>query len=202
MVEQAEAIGRDFHDDAGGATTATPFPAYFWPRHIAAARKIDALDEPPEWRAARLAALSRSAYDVERWMFDLTAARTADEITERSRREDEVAEYAASSSFRFHRPARRMPSVITIARHWAARDTFTVDLDHPHCFGCRVETDAWSNSFYERAHLVDRVWGGLDHAGNLALLCATCHRGMPTFDVDEGEAAIEWVVRGGILNPG
>jgi 5-methylcytosine-specific restriction endonuclease McrA len=42
-------------------------------------------------------------------------------------------------------------------------------------------------------HLVDRWCGGLDHAGNLAMLCAGCHNRMPPYSIGEVDEAIAWI---------
>lgn len=104
------------------------------------------------------------------------------------------------------RPGRRMPSLYEIAAHWAPLDVFCVDLQTPSCFGCDMIVPAdmsiparprWngSNSFLDRAHLVDRRHDGLDGPQNLVPLCRLCHRLMPPFT--DGHAALAWVLAGG-----
>ena len=109
---------------------------------------------------------------------------------------------------------RRMPDLWAIASYWAEREVFRVDLTWPHCFGCRtsgpLEDDddnppsdraLWraSSSFLDRAHLVDRMYGGLDGPQNLVPLCTRCHRLMPVHRLGDGPAAIKWVQDGGRL---
>lgn len=85
-----------------------------------------------------------------------------------------------------------MPSPRQIAKFWSMRDEFSVDPLTPECFGCRRAADDWRS--FDRAHLVDRQVGGLDHEGNLVMLCPRpCHSLMPVFDIDERETAICWV---------
>lgn len=89
------------------------------------------------------------------------------------------------------RPPRRMPPAHRVANYWAGQDPFTVDSDNPACFRCHLRVDEWSN--LQRAHLVDRFRGGLDHAANLAMLCYVCHAIMPLFDAHESAHALAWV---------
>lgn len=110
------------------------------------------------------------------------------------------------------RPGRRMPSLWKIVQHWAQKDTFAPHpIALPACFACcsrppgnpdDTPEDAWNNAlgYLERAHLVDRVRGGLDGPQNLAPLCHACHKVMPPFDVGEGAQAIEWVRAGGRID--
>jgi hypothetical protein len=104
------------------------------------------------------------------------------------------------------RPERRMPTLWKLAEYWAARGTFDVLLDDPHCFGCREDVSEfchgetpkarWNSlsGYLERAHLVARVYDGLDAPQNIVPLCGPCHRLMPD---DDGPAAIKWVQLGG-----
>lgn len=81
---------------------------------------------------------------------------------------------------------RRMPAAHKVAKYWADRgDVFQVDLDDPRCFGCCHPVNNWGR--LERAHLINHAEGGLDHEGNLALLCRDCHRVMPSFYNFPGE---------------
>lgn len=91
------------------------------------------------------------------------------------------------------RPGRsRMPSGQAVADYWREQGRFGgYGLAFPACFTCRRPADDWSQ--LERAHLVDRAVGGLDHVANLVMLCWACHRCMPTFEAGEGEAALCWV---------
>lgn len=63
------------------------------------------------------------------------------------------------------RPSRRMPSTKAIAS-WHGHPDKT-------CWRCG------RHGRVERAHIVDRVFGGLDGVQNLALLCEPCHAQMP-----------------------
>lgn len=167
-----------------------------WLSEIRAA--IDALADPDEWKTARHAALKRLSERFES-EFGAAALRLPPAVLvqmQRSARQD--AEALAAPRWLPKRPGRRMPSVLAIAKHWAGRHPFEdVHLDEPQCFGCRWSATAWSSANFERAHLVDRFLGGLDHAGNLVPLCRPCHRVMPMFEIDQGQDAIDWVGAGG-----
>lgn len=94
------------------------------------------------------------------------------------------------------RPSRRMPTAVKVAQYWHDRgEPFTVCVDEPACFGCGLERPAWNG--LERAHLINRGYGGLDHAGNLAMLCHRCHRLMPNFDIDQIDAALDYAANSG-----
>lgn len=91
------------------------------------------------------------------------------------------------------RPGRSgMPDGHSIAEYWLGQGRFgPIVLDHPACFTCARPAERWSQ--LERAHLVDRACGGLDHQANLVLLCWPCHRCMPSFDASDGASALAWV---------
>lgn len=96
------------------------------------------------------------------------------------------------------RPARKMPSAKKIAAYWEQRGTpFDVQSNQPCCFACKTRSDRWNN--FDRAHLVDRFLGGLDHEANLAMLCHTCHKIMPMFEVSDYQHAIDWVLSNPLL---
>lgn len=102
------------------------------------------------------------------------------------------------------RPKRSMPSLWKIAEYWLARSVFEVDPVQPHCFACRTEVPyagdtskkRWNSAcrWLQRAHLVARVFDGLDGPQNIAALCDLCHRFQPD---DDGARAIAWIQRGG-----
>lgn len=92
------------------------------------------------------------------------------------------------------RPPRRMPSARAVAEYWHTRnDLFDIDLDRPRCFRCDGRVPEWN--WLDRAHLIDRVNNGLDHAANLVMLCPSCHKRMPSFDNGEDDGALGWVLR-------
>lgn len=66
------------------------------------------------------------------------------------------------------RGKRSMPSIARIAAHH--------DLPPDECWRCGRD------GYVERAHIVARVWDGLDGPQNIALLCPPCHRRTPAFD--------------------
>jgi len=77
------------------------------------------------------------------------------------------------------RPRRKTPSVKRIAEFW--------ECETDRCCKCR--------GFFkglERAHLVDRCYGGLDGVQNLALLCWECHGMMPSFKPEREDDAYEY----------
>ena len=159
---------------------------------------IDALDEPAEWKAARRAALARVSSTFEEEFNSAALRLPVDELLQMLRSAKQEAERLADPRWLSKRPGRRMPSVSTIAKYWAGRRPFEdVSLEEPQCFGCRRRAAEWSSSYFDRAHLVDRFLGGLDHAGNLVPLCVACHRLMPLFEIDQGQVALDWVRAGG-----
>lgn len=88
------------------------------------------------------------------------------------------------------RPPRKYVKHTKIVEYWAGRGLLS-DGMWPACMGCAHGVDDWSR--LDRAHLVDRCRDGLDHEPNLSLLCGRCHKVMPSFGPDEGDAAIQWV---------
>jgi hypothetical protein len=83
-----------------------------------------------------------------------------------------------------------MPSLKKIAAHLG------VIGDPPHCWKCKalVPTDNWDKAsrWLERAHVIDRVFDGLDNAANLRPLCPGCHRVQPIFRAGEEARALRW----------
>jgi 5-methylcytosine-specific restriction endonuclease McrA len=103
--------------------------------------------------------------------------------------DDELDRRLAAAHLPPKRPARRMPTLRAIARHW--------DLgDHPACFRCGDEppVEGWGNAhgWLERAHLIDRWAGGLDLVTNIVPLCPRCHRRQPIFEPGDEDAALTW----------
>lgn len=98
-----------------------------------------------------------------------------------------------------NRPGRKMKSQQEIHQYWmeerfqVAFDDFgQCDLGEPSCYGCGT----WSKDrvwTFERAHLIDRCFDGLDGVQNLVLLCDLCHWSMPSFAPGEEALAIAWV---------
>lgn len=89
-----------------------------------------------------------------------------------------------------NRPSRRMPQLKAIAAHHQLGE-------RPHCVRCGhqhpdVTTWANANGILERAHIIDRCCDGLDHAGNLAPLCRTCHKKQPMFESGMEAEALTW----------
>lgn len=161
------------------------------PAHILAVLQIE---EPLEWRRARLDRLAGVSGRLRHQMVYGPLAGM-----------HEALHYANSATaatldprWMPARPPRKMPSLASIVRHWMECDTFpSVRFDEPHCFGCWREAPTWTGRYFDRAHLVDRQVGGLDHVGNMVPLCLLCHRVMPMFEIDEGDKAIAWVLNGG-----
>jgi hypothetical protein len=114
------------------------------------------------------------------------------------------------------RPARKYPGVWTLVCYWQDRDPcpFIVGTwTEANCFACQrpaptnhensLPRDNWNRAlgWLERAHLVTRMYGGLDDPANVVPLCFTCHRIMPDFPPAEWEKAIKWVRGGGRYYP-
>lgn len=55
------------------------------------------------------------------------------------------------------------------------------------CYRCKA------NARCERAHIIDRQFGGLDDVQNLVPLCFQCHRDMPPFEAGEESKAWLWL---------
>jgi len=87
------------------------------------------------------------------------------------------------------RPPRRMPSLKKIADHHCLPM-------QPFCVGCGLHTPVseWRNAspYLDRAHIIDRCYGGLDAAQNLAPLCQACHKVQPIFEPGDEDEAMEW----------
>lgn len=109
------------------------------------------------------------------------------------------------------RPDRRMPPLRKIAEHWLDRPEWPdykgnyIGLGEPFCARCGwlapVEDgrpDSWDRAgkFLDRAHLIDRIKGGLDGVQNLVPLCHLCHDTMPSFGPGQEEEAYAWVRSG------
>lgn len=153
--------------------------------------------EPQEWRKVREKAIGALQLKQEQ-LLELTCCGTISgrAYVERNRRlERDIADlirWGEMPNWVTQR-RRRMPSADSVADYWQLRHPFFA-ADTPMCFRCNVPATAWGS--LERAHLVNHGYGGLDHAGNIAMLCAACHRIMPNFDIDEWDLAAIWVVRG------
>jgi hypothetical protein len=94
------------------------------------------------------------------------------------------------------RPPRRTYTPSRVVAYWHDRgEPFTVDPDHPECFACGRAAAAWGD--LERAHLIDRIYDGLDGPQNLAMLCRRCHGAMPGHHPGQEQDAIGYVVNGG-----
>jgi hypothetical protein len=59
-----------------------------------------------------------------------------------------------------------------------------------------AQTWAAASGYLDRSHLIDRCFDGLDHAGNLVPLCASCHKAMPSFRPGDEGAAVFWLRTG------
>jgi hypothetical protein len=59
------------------------------------------------------------------------------------------------------------------------------------------ERQRWNRADLERAHLITRVYDGLDGPQNLAPLCSLCHRFMPNFEPGQEQSALDYVRNGG-----
>lgn len=93
------------------------------------------------------------------------------------------------------RPNRKQVAHHKIAAYWAKHPGkwFPRAAEDPQCFKCGLKVQEWRG--LERAHIVDRCKNGLDHEGNLALLCSPCHYRMPTFYGALCWDAILWIMQ-------
>lgn len=89
-----------------------------------------------------------------------------------------------------NRGLRKMPSAEAVAAYHETQGNLRDGL-WPACFGCAGGKDSWGE--LERAHLIDRAFGGLDGPQNLVLLCWRCHREMPSFRPGDEAFAWAWV---------
>lgn len=78
------------------------------------------------------------------------------------------------------RPPRKMPTVKAIAKHHGRPSD--------RCWRCDTRGPV------DRAHLVDRVCGGLDGPQNLSLLCGFCHRHMGMFRSERAADAMAYAM--------
>jgi 5-methylcytosine-specific restriction endonuclease McrA len=149
------------------------------------------LDEPWQWRQARIDAVHALDQNVTKNVCNTTIDWPA--LVRQSKGQ---AEQIVRPEWLPARPPRRPPSAVKIATYWAERraGVFNVDVDDPACFRCGLSVSEWGR--LERAHLVDRWCGGLDHEGNMAMLCCVCHKAMPWYDIDGVDGAIAWIADG------
>lgn len=87
------------------------------------------------------------------------------------------------------RGARTWPTLRQIAAHHGLGP-------EPYCLRCGwqppVETWVAARGLLERAHIIDRVFDGLDLVSNIAPLCAPCHRAQPIFGPRDEYDARAW----------
>jgi hypothetical protein len=153
------------------------------------------------WEPARQRALAKLSTDL----LSLIAKYGPDDATERY---VSLLQDIKSPGWIPARPPRKMPSLWQIAQYWDTRDVFYVDLEAPHCFACprpiqfradHSPKDRWNSAAHQllRGHLVNRKRDGLDGPQNIVPICNFCHRFMGMYSVEDGAAAIEWVLDGG-----
>jgi hypothetical protein len=143
-------------------------------------------EEPHEWRERRRLALERLE---EKLVDDLCNIHM--ETSDAIRKYEAAKRRLLDPDWLPPRPPRRMPSAQKIAKYWQGRDTFPLASDRPRCWRCGHVVEKWNH--LDRAHLVDRFLGGLDHEPNLAMICILCHKLMPMFEPEHGQEAIAWV---------
>lgn len=90
-----------------------------------------------------------------------------------------------------NRPRRKSFSLKRIAEYWGVRDI------RPFCFRCDrtfINAAKWeqANGYLERAHIIDRVFDGLDSPSNIVPLCGSCHGGQPVFKAGDEWLALIW----------
>lgn len=87
------------------------------------------------------------------------------------------------------RPGRRMPTLSRIAAYHGLPA-------EPACVRCKwvAPCGTWraASRYLERAHIIDRVFDGLDGPQNLAPLCHGCHKDQPIFRPGDEVAALRW----------
>ena len=150
---------------------------------------VGLLDELPHWLETRLAAIAKIQNNA---IHDYLSAPAGAGIGLLTRANRECFLIATMPNWLPKRPGRRMPQADSVARFWHEHPgTFDVNLAAPACFRCGAGAGSWRH--LERAHLVDRWCGGLDHEANLAMLCGNCHTRMPMFLVEQGAQAITWI---------
>ena len=85
------------------------------------------------------------------------------------------------------RPGRWMPSLLKIAQFHGLGD-------EPFCVRCGYQppVQTWREAarYLQRAHIIDRVYDGLDAVQNIVPLCGLCHRRQPIFR--DKVPALEW----------
>ncbi len=90
------------------------------------------------------------------------------------------------------RPPRRMPGLERIARFHSLGPA-------AHCVRCGFarQPPEWARAagWLERAHIIDRVFDGLDLESNLLPLCSPCHLDQPVFRAGEEAPALRWFGR-------
>lgn len=88
-----------------------------------------------------------------------------------------------------------IPGKKHIAQHWHDLDSFNIDMDLPCCFACQGgESDTWSTSRLERAHIIAHAEGGSADVGNFVLLCFRCHAEAPMVGTSKSPM-IDWINR-------
>ena len=86
------------------------------------------------------------------------------------------------------RPKRKMPSLKRIA------EVNNLGMD-ARCVRCGyTQGGAWpyTCNWLDRAHVIDRVFDGLDTEANLRPLCHLCHRSQPIFEPGDEHTALDW----------
>lgn len=159
------------------------------PRHrpIGMSDGSNRLDGMTESGVVAPRALAIAEEEVNRWI-DRSAANesVADWVQGLKIRQAEVRRLRDGGIPR--RPGRRMPSLASIAR-------FNNLGEDPYCMKCWYEPEGkWrdANGWLERAHVIDRVFNGLDNESNLRPLCSRCHRSQPIFEVGQESEALKW----------
>lgn len=89
------------------------------------------------------------------------------------------------------RPPRRTPTHMKIAKYH--------NITIPQCMRCGwyPPTTDWkeAHKYLQRAHIIDRVYGGLDLPANMAPLCVPCHDRQPSWEPGHEALALSWFYR-------
>lgn len=115
------------------------------------------------------------------WLVGLAVAWAKGEITSEEREEKRL-----NPDLYMPRPARKkraLPKLAACEAYWGVEPCT--------CIRCGAIARC------ERAHVIDRCFGGLDGVQNIVPLCAKCHKGMPSHRPGEEGRALAWLAHKG-----
>jgi 5-methylcytosine-specific restriction endonuclease McrA len=138
---------------------------------IWASRSLAAVDHQLETHESRMIAAIVNPYTGP---VEETVARFNDERYANLRKQERLRAGGLTD-----RPPRNMPSMKKIVAYHGLPTP-------PTCVRCGLD------GYLERAHIIDRVFDGLDLESNLLPLCPLCHRSQPIFKPGDEDAALKW----------